>query len=139
MAELFELTELVSFMQKPSLPTDIATLARELATAEIRRHVGRARFALLTADEALDLKGIALQLGKAACFNPEGLRSEKIDDYEFTISAEDLRPPVLTASDEARIDRILGVSGAHSIAPKYPSPTYERLPRVYRAPGSPYN
>lgn len=134
MAELFELTELVTYMQVPSLPTDIATLAREMATAEIRRHVGRARFALLTADERLDLKGIALQLAKRACFNPEGLRSEKIDDYAFTIAAEDLLPPELTASDEARIDRILGVSGAHSIAPKYPSPTYNREARVYRAP-----
>lgn len=138
MAELFELSELVTYMQKPSLPTDIASMARELATAEIRRHAGRARYALLTADEALDLKGLALQLARRVVFNPEGLRSEKIDDYEFTIAVEDLKPPELTDSDQTRIDRILSVSGAFSIAPKYPSPTYNQPARVYRPPGSPY-
>lgn len=136
MADLFTLEELVTYMQVDELPTDILTLARELATAEIRRYVGSGKYALLTSDESTDLKGVALQVAKRVIFNPENLRSEKVDDYEYTIAAEDLRPPDLTTAEEKRIDRVIGTSGAFSIAPKYPSPTYNRVERVYRAPGA---
>lgn len=135
MADLFTNEELVTYMQVDSLPNDIIELARELTTAEIRRYIGTGKYALLTADEFADLKGVALQVAKRVIFNPENHRSEKVDDYEFTIAAEDLVPPDLTTAEEKRIDRIVGASGAYSIAPAYPSPTYNRTERVYRAPG----
>lgn len=121
MAELFELTELVSYMQVPELLTDIATLARELATAEISRFVGVGAYAALDADIMADLKGVALQIARRVIFNPEGLRSEDIDDYSYTISAEDLRPPELSESEQRRINRIIGRAPAHSIRPKPPT------------------
>jgi hypothetical protein len=136
MADLFTNAELVSFMQVDELPNDIIDLARELTTAEIRNYIGTGKYALLTADEFADLKGVALQVSKRVIFNPEGLRSEEVDDYSYTIAVENLAPPNLTTAEEKRIDRVIGVSGAFSIAPSYPSPTYNRVERVYRAPGA---
>lgn len=130
MAELFELPELVSYMQVPQLQTDIATLARQLATSEIRRFVGAARYDALDADDQADLKGVALQIAKRIIFNPEGMRSEQIDDYSYTISAEDLRPPQLAESEERRINRIIGRSPAHTIRPTYPTPEWRVDPLI---------
>jgi hypothetical protein len=132
-ADLFTLEELVTYMQVDSLPTDIATMARDLATGEIRRYIGTGRYAALTADEMLDMKGIALQVAKRVVFNPEALRSEKIDDYEYVISAENLVPPALTDGEAKRLDRILDRAGAFSVKPAAPQPYCLPNPN-YRSP-----
>jgi len=119
MPDLFTLPELVTYMQVPSLPTDIATLARDLATIEIRRVAGPVRYDALTDVSAL--KGIALAVAKRVVFNPENLRSEKIDDYEYTISAESLGEAELTDREEARLHKILGRSAAFSVRTSYPA------------------
>jgi hypothetical protein len=124
MPVLFELTELVTYLQKPSLPTDIAELARELTEVEIRNHIGASIY-----DAYTDLRPFKLQaliIAKRVVFNPEGLRRERIDDYEYEISIEDLMPPELTQSEMDRLDalaeKIAGKTRAHSIRPKAPTP-----------------
>lgn len=123
MPELFTLEELVTFLQVPSLETDIATLARDLVTYEFRAEIGAARYDALT--DLTPYKAIALVVAKRVVFNPEGLRSEKIDDYEYTIAAENLGEAELTPTEEARVLKLMGRGGAFSIRPGYPSPTYD--------------
>lgn len=118
MPELFTLEELVTFLQVPSLETDIATLARDLVTYEFRAEIGAARYDALT--DLTPFKALALVVAKRVVFNPEGLRSEKIDDYEYTIAAEDLRAPELTEDERRRIRKRAGIKSAFSIAPSRP-------------------
>lgn len=122
MPDLFELTKLVTLMQRPSLSTDIAELAREMATTEIRNHIGPTVYDAYT--DLSPFTNIALQVAKRVVFNPEGFRKEKVDDYEYEIAIENLQPPELTKSEMESLDKIVrklaGRSRAFSITPGAP-------------------
>jgi len=121
--ELFTAAELRTFMNKPDLSDDAAALALALATVEIRNLVRPAVYDALT--DVTAFKGIALRLGKAFAYNPNGHKSEKIDDYEYVNHAADSAGPLyLTDAEIDRIGKLLGRGGPHSIRPGYPSPTY---------------
>lgn len=121
--ELFTLEQLVTFMQRPSLQADIAGLARTMATIEIRNHIGPTRYDAYT--DVTAFFGFALKLARRVVFNPEGLRSEKVDDYAYEIAIEDLVPPELTESEKETLDKIVarleGRGRAFSITPTAPA------------------
>lgn len=123
MPELFELEELVTLMQRPSLPADIATLARQLVTIEIRNAVGATLYDSLT--DVTKFKGVALTAAKRGIRNPEGLRStsEHIDDYEFTdtYASETVVEEIeLTEAEIRKVRRLAGLSNAFSVTPSIP-------------------
>lgn len=134
MPDLFELTQLVTFMQRPQLQLDIAGLAREMATTEIRNHIGPTVYDAYT--DLSPFRNIALQVAKRVVFNPEGFRSEKVDDYEYEIAIENLQPPELTESEMESLDKIVrrlaGRKRAFSVAPSYPDPCNPGYPRQRR-------
>lgn len=114
MADLFTLAELATYMQVDSLPEASATLARELATAQIRAAVGPARFDALT-DTTL-LKPLALEVARRSLLNPTGLRSEQIDDYSVTYASETVAGGLLAAELEW-LRRLLGGRASFEIRP----------------------
>ncbi len=124
MPELFELTELASYMQQ-DLDTATATLNRELATTRIRRVVGATRWAGLTEDQAADLKPVALDIAKRLTENPKRLRQAQysIDDYTESETYETATVGG-TGLTQDEIDQVLAVFGlggrAFSITPKAP-------------------
>lgn len=123
--ELFTLEELVTISQVPLLPTDIATLARELVTIEVRQAVGAARYDALT--DVSPFKAIALGAAKRGINNSLGLRatSEEIDDYKYTntFATETLMEIELTEAEVTKIQRRAGISQSFSIAPAVPVET----------------
>jgi hypothetical protein len=129
---LFDLPELVSYMQVPELDTLTATLARDLATAEIRLEVGTATYDLLTDVSAF--KGVALSVAKRIVLNPSGLRStaQQIDDYSETntYAAESLGEAVLTDAERDKIARIMGRTSGFTIRPASDGP-FRTYPRTY--------
>jgi hypothetical protein len=130
LADLYELEELASYMQT-DLDAATAELNRELVTSAIRRVVGRRRWAVMTDDQASDLKGLALDIAKSLTLNPESRRAESIDDYSYTNATETLRGVKLTETEQEEILAIFGQrGGAFSIAPAAPTtycaPTYRR-------------
>lgn len=133
MPELFELTQLVTFMQRPSLQLDIAELARTMATIEIRNHIGGIKYDAYT--DVTPFFTFALKLARRVVFNPEGYRSEKVDDYEYQIATEDLVPPELTESEKETLDAIVakleGRGRAFSITPTPPQ-LYSPIPQPSR-------
>lgn len=122
MPELYELTELASYMQT-DLDEATAELNRQLVTAEFRRIVGRTRWTAATAEQYEDMKGLALDVAKRVTLNPDGKRSESIDDYSYTNAAETIGGIELTESEERRLLRIFGIrrSGAFTITPAAPA------------------
>jgi hypothetical protein len=124
-SELFTLEELVTISQVPSLPTDIATLARELVTIEIRQAIGATLYDSLT--DVTPYKAIALGAAKRGINNALGLRatSERIDDYEYTntFATETLLEIELTDAEIARIRKRAGLKQAFSIAAAVPVET----------------
>lgn len=129
MAELYELTELASYMQQ-DLDGATAELNRELTTTRIRNLVGRTRWADITVDQATDLKPVALDIAKR--LTEEGsrngaVRQESSDDYSvsFTVGT--------TGLIQSEIDAVLAVfgirshSGAFSITPAAPASRYGRV------------
>ncbi len=123
--ELFTLEELVTLSQVALLPTDIATLARELVTIEVRLAVGAARYDALT--DVTPFKAIALGAAKRGINNALGLRStsEEIDDYKYTntFATETLLEIELTEAEVTKIQRRAGISQAFSVAPAVPVET----------------
>jgi hypothetical protein len=123
--ELFELTELASYMQQ-DLDAATATLNRELATTRIRRVIGTRRWDGLTEQQATDLKPIALDIAKRLTENPNGLRqtSHSIDDYTESqqYAIETVGGTGLTQQEIDDIRGVFGLAGgAFSIAPKAPA------------------
>jgi hypothetical protein len=119
---LFTVAELRTIMGNPSLSEDTANLALSLVTIEIRRIVGPATYDALTDVTAYKL--IALQLAKRIVFNPTVLKSERVDDYEYTVDSGAIGAAELTADEIERILKIAGKGGPFSIKPGYPSPTF---------------
>jgi hypothetical protein len=118
MTDLFSLEEFVSYLQVASFDTATATLARDLATTEIRLEVGPATYDALS--DLTPFKAIALAVAKRSVINPGGLRSSgrQIDDYteNNTYAPETLLDAELTQDERDRIDRILGrTAGAFTI------------------------
>ncbi|MET7395615.1 hypothetical protein ABZS66_19205 [Dactylosporangium sp. NPDC005572] len=135
MPELFELTELASYLQQ-DLDASSATLARELTTTGIRLVVGPARWAALTTGQATDLKGLALDIARRLYLNAEMRRSERIDDYEYTNATETLGDTELDEDEKDRVRRIFGMrtsGGAYTITPASPRPRHACSP-AYRRP-----
>ncbi len=126
MPELFTLEQLVTFMQRNELERDVAELALTYATIEIRNRVGATRWAAYT--DVSYFFPLGLRLARRVVHNPEGLRSETIDDYKYEISVEDLRPPELTEQEKDEIDALVekldGRGSAFSITPAAPTPYY---------------
>lgn len=116
MADLFELPELVSWLQVPEFDAATATLVRDLVTSEIRTYVGPSAYDAMT--DLTALKAVALAAARRAVLNPSGLRSTQIDDYSETFATETLGDVELTEAERERIDRILGrASGAFTVRP----------------------
>ena len=131
MPDLFELPELVSYLQVPEFDAATATLARDLVTAEIRTYVGPSLYDAMTDLSAL--KGVALAAAKRVVLNPSGLRSAQIDDYSETFATETFGDAELTESEQGRIDRALGrASGAFTVRPAGEPDRYARLSAFYR-------
>lgn len=114
-ADLFTIEEFVSYLQEPEFDTLTATLARELATAEIRLEVGSGLFDSLT--DLTPFKAIALAVAKRVVMNPSGLRSSQIDDYSQTYATESLADADLTEAEKEKIGRIVGRSCAFTVRP----------------------
>ena len=123
MADLFELTELASYMQT-DLDTASATLARLLVTTLIRNEVGATRYDVLT--DLAPLKPVALDVAKRLLLNPDGNRSEQIDDYSVTYAVEQIGGAALTDDEIARVLAAAGIqsSGAFTIRPVGTEPAY---------------
>lgn len=120
--DLYELTELASYMQT-DLDEATATLNRLLVTAEFRRAVGRTRWDAATVDQLADLKGLALEIAKRMTLNPDGKRSEQIDDYSYTNATETFGGLSLTDAERNAVRAVFGLrSGAFSITPAAPTP-----------------
>jgi hypothetical protein len=81
-ADLFELTELASFMQQ-DLDTETATIARRIASGWLRSATGLTEWTDPAPD---DLWTWALDLAAMAYGNPSGNVSETIDDYAVTFN-----------------------------------------------------
>jgi hypothetical protein len=111
--DLFTLPEFVSYLQVAEFDTATATLARDLAAAEIRYEVGAIRYDALT--DVTAFKRIALDLAKRIVTNPDGLRSMSIDDYSETYASESLAGGGLTQAEKDRIAEILGGTGAFTV------------------------
>ncbi|WP_329013212.1 hypothetical protein OG271_03990 [Micromonospora rifamycinica] len=116
MADLFELTQLASYMQQ-DLDQASAELARALTTALIRAEVGATRYDALT--DLSPFLPVALEVARRVLLNPAGIRSESIDDYQVTYAAEVLGGAALTESERAQVLAAAGirVSGTFTIRP----------------------
>lgn len=116
MADLFELTQLASYMQQ-DLDQASAELARSLAATLIRGEVGAARFDAM-ADLSVFLP-VALEVARRALLNPGGVRSEQIDDYSVTYATETAVGVALSASERRLVLAAAGVAprGAFTIRP----------------------
>ncbi|AXH89411.1 hypothetical protein [Micromonospora aurantiaca] len=116
MADLFELTQLASYMQQ-DLDQASAELARSLATSLIRAEVGSARFDALS-DVSVFLP-VALEVARRALLNPGGVRSEQVDDYSVTYATEFVGGAALTEEERALVRAAAGVpsGGAFTIRP----------------------
>ncbi|MCX4470457.1 hypothetical protein OOK41_09075 [Micromonospora sp. NBC_01655] len=116
MPDLFELTQLASYMQQ-DLDQASAELARTLATALIRAEVGAARYDALT--DLSPFLPVALEVARRVLLNPAGIRSEQVDDYSVTYAAEVLGGAALTEAERARVLAAAGIasSGAFTIRP----------------------
>jgi hypothetical protein len=79
-ADLFELTELASYMQR-DLDTSTATNARRIASGWLGSATGISEWSAPIPD---DLWTWALELAEMAYGNPSGAASESIDDYATT-------------------------------------------------------
>ncbi|MFF0823054.1 hypothetical protein ACFYUR_22055 [Micromonospora haikouensis] len=121
MADLFELTQLASYMQS-DLDQASAELARALTTALIRAEVGAARYDAMT--DLSPFLPVALEVARRALLNPGGIRSEQVDDYSVTYAAEVLGGATLTEDERARVLAAAGIapSGAFTIRPAYVAP-----------------
>lgn len=123
MADLFTRAELASYLQVAEVDNATTDLLLALVTAEIRQHVGGSTYDAMSPADLLAFKGIALEVAKRAYLNPSGARqrSYAIDDYQQseTLASETFGGVVLTESEQARIDRIIGrsTSGAFTIRP----------------------
>jgi hypothetical protein len=117
-ADLFDLGELVSYLQVGEFDTLTAQLARDLVTAEIRIYAGPAVYDALSDVDRVAFKAVALAAAKRVVLNPSGLRSMQIDDYSETFATETFGDAELTAAEKDRIDLVLGRSGgAFTIRP----------------------
>ncbi|MEU8371213.1 hypothetical protein [Micromonospora tulbaghiae] len=116
MADLFELSQLASYMQQ-DLDLASAELARSLATSLIRAEVGAQRFDAM-ADLSVFLP-VALEVARRALLNPGGVRSEQVDDYSVTYATEFVGGAVLTDAERALVLAAAGVpsGGAFTIRP----------------------
>lgn len=106
MADLFALEQLAAYMQS-DLDTASASLARDLATALIRAEVGAATY-----DAVVDLSPllpVALEVARRSMLNPDGVRSEQIDDYSVTYATEVLGGAGLTEAERTAVRRLLGL------------------------------
>jgi hypothetical protein len=122
--DLFTIPEFVSYLQVSEFDTATATLARELATSEIRLAVGPATYDALV--DPSPFKAIALAAARRAVLNPSGLRSQatQIDDYSEnnTYATESLGDAQLTDAERDRIAQIVALllgrsTGAFTIRP----------------------
>lgn len=122
MADLFTLDELASYMQS-DLDAATATLARLLVTTLIRNEVGATRYDALT--DLSPLKPVALDVARRIMLNPDGVRSEQVDDYQVTYAAEHLAGAALTPDEVTRVLAAAGIqsSGAFTIRPAGCAPT----------------
>ncbi|NBE80317.1 hypothetical protein [Micromonospora rubida] len=120
MADLFELSQLASYMQQ-DLDQASAELARTVATSLIRSAAGAARYDALV--DLSPLLPVALDVARRILLNPAGVRSEQIDDYSVTYAAEVLAGAALTDDERARVLAAVGVrtSTAFSIRPGAPA------------------
>lgn len=120
MADLFELEQLASYMQS-DLDQATATLARSLTTTLIRSAVGATRYDALT--DLSPLMPVALDVARRIMLNPDGVRSEQVDDYSVTYAAESLSGAALTADETARARAAAGLrtGGAFTITPAAPT------------------
>lgn len=84
MADLFELTELASYMQQ-DLDTATATNARRIASGWLRSATGLSDWPTPIPD---DLWTWALELAEMAYGNPGGYGAEVIDDHSTTFDRE---------------------------------------------------
>ena len=136
MAGLFTRGEFASYLQIPGVDDATTDLLLDLVTTEIRLYVGGETFDALGDAGQQQFKGIALEVAKRSYLNPSGVRqrSNAIDDYQEseTFASETFGGVLLTESEQARIDRILGRSaGAFTIRqvaepfrpPWHPRPT----------------
>lgn len=80
MADLFDLVDLASYMQR-DLDTASATIARRVASGWLRSATGLSDWPSPVPD---DLWTWALELAEMAYGNPSGLASEAVDDYSST-------------------------------------------------------
>lgn len=82
MADLFDLPDLVSYMQRDGgLDTATATVARRVASGWLRSATGLSAWPTPVPD---DLYAWALELAEMAYDNPGGYASETIDDHSVT-------------------------------------------------------
>lgn len=82
MADLFELTELASYMQQ-DLDTETATNARRIASGWLRSATGVSAWPDPTPD---DVWTWALELAEMAYGNPGGYAGEAVDDHTVTFN-----------------------------------------------------
>ncbi|MET0426274.1 MAG: hypothetical protein ABW046_20565 [Actinoplanes sp.] len=138
MPDLFTIPEFVSYLQVDDFDNLTATLARELATTEIRLAAGPAVYDSL-ADVSV-FKSIALAVARRTVINPSGLRSQaaQIDDYSETntYATESLGDAELTDAERSRIAQIVAQmlgrsSEAFTIRPSG-SPDQLRYPWICR-------
>jgi hypothetical protein len=79
-ADLFDLTDLASYMQQ-DLDTETATRARRIASGWLRSATGLSDWPSPVPD---DLWTWALELAEMAYGNPSGMAVETVDDYSGT-------------------------------------------------------
>lgn len=133
---LFTRAELASYLQVAEVDNATSDLLLQLVTAEIRAHVGATTYDALSPTDLLRFKGIALEVAKRCYLNPSGVRQQahSIDDYQesMTYASETFGGVVLSDSEMARIDAILGrSSGAFTVRP-VAQPFRSPRPRPYR-------
>lgn len=94
MADLFDLVDLPSWLQVPSVDTETATRVRRFASGWLMQATGLTSWPTPVPD---DLWAYAIELAAIAYFNPSGLSSESLDDHNVSYSAE-RRDQILAAA-----------------------------------------
>jgi hypothetical protein len=92
-ADLFDLVDLPSWLQVPSVDTETATRVRRFASGWLMQATGLTSWPTPVPD---DLWAYAIELA-AIAYNPSGLSSESLDDHNVAYSAE-RRQEILTAA-----------------------------------------
>lgn len=111
MADLFELTQLASYMQQ-DLDSSSASLARSLAASLIRAEVGATVYDAMT--DLSPFLPVALEVARRALLNPNGVRAEQVDDYSVTYATEFVGGAALTAAERALVLAAAGVSAGNA-------------------------